>query len=109
MKATYEELVKENKELKDLVTRLNDTEKGFTIQEVLDEMDKRKRNSISFQYFVEVPVLTGVGDYWFHKDKLMKVKNKNTLMKDFIAVDKNEGIPDGLAEWGEENHHMNFN
>ena len=108
MKTTYEELEKENKRLKDLVERQNKPQEGFTIKEVLDEMDKQKRNSISFEYFIEVPILTGFSNFWFHKDKLMKVKDKNTLMKDFIEEDKNEIQPSGVYETGDDNHYMNF-
>jgi len=105
MKATYKELEKKNKEL----LEQSQNRVGFTIQNVLDEMDKEDRNSISFQYVIEVPVLKGIKDFWFTRDKLMKVKDKNTLMKDFIAEDKNEETPDGCGEWGNDNHYMGFN
>jgi hypothetical protein len=108
MKATYEELKKENERLREVIKKLNQPNEGFTIKEVLDEMDKQKRNSISLNYVIETPMLKGIQDFWFHKDKLMKVKNKNTLMKDLIAADKNEITPDGYAEWGNDNHYMNF-
>jgi len=89
-------LKKENEKLKEEIKRLKNERYEYlgitggedgqktTIQDLLDEMKRQGRNSISFNFTTLQECFGGGNSYWFTKNKIEEEKDKTISVSDWL-------------------------
>jgi hypothetical protein len=88
---TLQKIKKENEKLKEEIKRLrkdpycdsNDGQKT-SIQDLLDEMKRQGRSSISFDFISLQECFGGGNSYWFSKSKIEEEKDKTISVSDWL-------------------------